>query len=487
MPEYGPGQRVWRWLERSGFTDDPFAVYEADQERAKLPGLFIDRPYVTRVVGDPARPQSAFLLAQRGTGKTATREIVAYECTHGRFQRRALPVRYCDFSSLLERADGDPAHITVRHHVDAIVRVTLQTLAEDVPPTFFDLLSSAERALLLGLATKFANPGIRLRLGQLVSGDPVLLLWDDFSPSEILETIFKLALRLGQSENRRYEAVYVLIDRADETEFGAATLVPLLKPLVAASGLLSMPGVAFKFFLPLELGEQLLAEAVLRRDHFSVETITWDRTALQDMLKRRLVFHSNGRVEDLGQLCTAAARSNAVERLLARSQNSPRTLLRLCGTVVRYHLERTTDLLIDSRDISGALAEFDPKTTASPRQAPSSNASRSESTFTQIEPPAHGLFLDVGDNVWIDGVCLTPPLTNLEFRLLKTLFQAAPNEILSKEDLIVGVWDDPDAADEQSLRKLVGRLRERLEPNVTDKTWRFVQNRRGRGYSLSKE
>ena len=101
MLESGSGQRVRRWLERFGFTDDPFVVYEADQERAALPGLFIDRPYVMRMVGDPARPQSAFLLAHRGTGKTATREIIAYEHIHGRCRRRALPVRYCDFGFLL--------------------------------------------------------------------------------------------------------------------------------------------------------------------------------------------------------------------------------------------------------------------------------------------------------------------------------------------------------------------------------------------------
>ena len=30
-----------------------------------LPDLFIDRPYVTRIVGDPGAPRSAFLLATR--------------------------------------------------------------------------------------------------------------------------------------------------------------------------------------------------------------------------------------------------------------------------------------------------------------------------------------------------------------------------------------------------------------------------------------
>ena len=385
MLESGSGQRVRRWLERFGFTDDPFVVYEADQERAALPGLFIDRPYVMRMVGDPARPQSAFLLAHRGTGKTATREIIAYEHIHGRCRRRALPVRYCDFGFLLGRAGADPTRITARHHADAIVRATLQTLADEVPPLFFDLLAPTECALLLSLAAEFANPVVRLKLRQFVPGDTAAIPWSDLSAAEILTTLISIVLRLGQSEKNRYEALYILVDRADETEFGAGALIPILKPLISASGLLNLPGLAFKFFLPLEWGEQLLADAPLLRERFPVETIRWDTEALQDMLKRRLVFYSNGRVEDLGQLCTTAARSNVVDRLVAHSQESPRTLLRLCATLVQCHLQRTESPLIESNDISTALVEFEQKTEVAQLQA-TRPSSQPEAPPTPVEP-----------------------------------------------------------------------------------------------------
>lgn len=47
--EYGDtfGRRLWRWLERFGFSDNPFALYEADQERSVLLPYFFDVPIST--------------------------------------------------------------------------------------------------------------------------------------------------------------------------------------------------------------------------------------------------------------------------------------------------------------------------------------------------------------------------------------------------------------------------------------------------------
>ena len=73
-------QRYWRWLRRVGFEEDPFALFEAEQEGEDLPELFVDRPYLFNTLGDPSHPKMALLMAGRGKGKTATREMVAYEC-----------------------------------------------------------------------------------------------------------------------------------------------------------------------------------------------------------------------------------------------------------------------------------------------------------------------------------------------------------------------------------------------------------------------
>ncbi|HET91011.1 MAG TPA: winged helix family transcriptional regulator, partial [Chloroflexi bacterium] len=108
------------------------------------------------------------------------------------------------------------------------------------------------------------------------------------------------------------------------------------------------------------------------------------------------------------------------------------------------------------------------------------------------EPPARGLYLDEGGHAWVDGQPLTPPLSELEFRLLRALYRQSP-EIVPHDALIEAVWpssawmsdqSSPHDSDEQNLRKLIGRLRERLEPGRSGRAWRFVKNVRGRGYWL---
>ena len=508
-------KRVRRWLDKVGFTNDPFAVHEADQERVALPFLFIDRPYVHQVVGDPMRPQSAFLLARRGEGKSATREIVAYACTQGRIRQRVLPVRYCDFSLVLDQAGHDPNRVTARLHVDAIIRATLQAIADHVPPALFGRLSASQRSLLMGFAATFASPITRIGLEEIVSDAPRQLEWSKLSPTETLEALVRIACALGMSQDHRFQAVYFLVDRIDETSAGAENAIPLLAPLLKEGGLMVIPGVAFKFFLATEVGETLLTH--LRRDRLIVETITWTDQALREMLGQRLLYYSSNRVDQFGQLCTSAARGRPLTAFIARSLYSPRTLLRLCEVLVRCHVERTSDALIDPSDITAALVEFErireieqlsAMRAAQPTVSrgtglqsdkpivdnPSLHNTPSEQFPSPSETSIRGLYLNDSGHVWLDGKPLTPPLTNLEFRLLQALYRVA-SEILSQEELISIVWDAPPldeerelrTADDQNLRKVVERLRRRLASfaEAADRR-KFIGTARGRGYWLRK-
>ena len=109
---------------------------------------------------------------------------------------------------------------------------------------------------------------------------------------------------MGASEKRRYESLYVLVDRVDETAAGVAGALPLLRSLVVKGGLLGSQRVAFKFFLPHDIGEQLLTAAEIHRDRFIIESITWDETSLAHLLEMRLRHYSNEYVEHMTQLCT---------------------------------------------------------------------------------------------------------------------------------------------------------------------------------------
>jgi hypothetical protein len=489
LPEHEYSRRLWMWLEKFRFTEHPFAVWEADRERVALPSLFVDRPYAVRMVGDPARPQSGFLLAGRGAGKTATREMVAYECVHGRLRRRALPIRYTDFTAVLDQAGGDPVRVGLRDHAVAIVRAGLRVLADEVPPAFFDLLDEDQRGLLQGLAASFADPLARMKLGRLTPAVAVQLKWEQFSPVELLDTFAQLVLQMGASERRRYESLYVLVDRVDETAAGAAGALSLLKPLAIEGALLGLPRVAFKFFLPHDIGEQLLTGTAVRRDRLSIESITWDNATLEELLSKRLQYYSNRYVERVTQLCTSAAAS-IVPRLIRECGASPRNLLRICEGMLRLHIMRTDETFLEPRDISGALIEFEQQLEAE-RSLSFVGARQAEAAHTG-QPPSQGLYLDEGDHVWIDGRQLESSLSDLEFRLLKVLYQAAPT-IVTHEQLGAAVGPGTDAVlddemyakYEPNVRKLVGRIRERLEPEAEPGAWRFVRNARGRGYWLS--
>ena len=396
------GRRLWRWLERSGFTDDPFALYEADQERPDLPFFFVDRPYLHDILGDPAHPQAALLMAGRGGGKTATREMVAYECTHARLRRRALPVRYYDFSPLLEQVHGDLTQLSARHHIRAIARATLKALAGDVPPTYFDLLGDRERALLMGYAAAFADPISNLKLDRIIPDEPVQLNWDALSPGETLESLAGLVTQLGQSSEDRYQALYVLVDRVDETAAGPEAAVPLLKPFVSEGPLLGMAHVALKFFLPIEVGEQLRFAVALRPDRLCVRTISWDKRSLRKMVQQRLLYYSDNRIARLEEICTSAAKIDAMERLIRACEGSPRTLLRFCRGLIHHHVARTDDALIDRIDLLDTRSDFAHQLEIERTETQLAPVATAPSPAVPTGPPESGLNLNAGGQVWVD-------------------------------------------------------------------------------------
>lgn len=485
---YGFSHRLWRWLERLGFEDDPFALYEAEREHKYLPFFFVDRPYLYDVLGSSTHPQTAFLMAGRGDGKTATRQMVAYECTHGKFRWQVLPVHYYDFGLLLEAVQGDVTKVTVRHHLRGIMRAIIKAVAHEVPAIYFDHLGEMERALLAGYAQAFGDPIAQLKLSQIIPVQPLELDWTSLSPLETLSTLSGLVVQLGQTKQNTYKSLYILVDCVDETSVGPQAAAALLRPLVGERTVLETPHVAFKFFLPAEVGEALRQIADLRPDRLCVRSITWYRDALRDVVQQRLAYYSRDTVKRLEDICTSAAKARVMDRLLDASEGSPRTLLRLCQALIHHHVRRTDDTLIDSVDVTDTLVDFLQQLEAE-RQPRVVDGATPSPDATPDMPPDTGLYLSSGSgHVWVDGQRLSPPLSPQEFKLLETLYRHAPH-IVAQEELIEGVWPQSTwAADEsygeQNLRKLVSRLRRRLAVEDAEGEARFVKNARGRGYWL---
>jgi DNA-binding response OmpR family regulator len=121
--------------------------------------------------------------------------------------------------------------------------------------------------------------------------------------------------------------------------------------------------------------------------------------------------------------------------------------------------------------VDGAVIRVRPALDSEPRQ--------DADTSRHVQP---GIVVraDSGD-VLVDGRP-TPPLTNMEYRLLVHL-RSRVNAIVSREELGRLLWpEEPAASVFGALEKLVSRVRLKIEPDP-DKP-RYLMTVRGRGYRL---
>jgi DNA-binding winged helix-turn-helix (wHTH) protein len=471
-----------RWLKTFDLIAEPFELYEADREHDLLPQIFVDRPYLHAVLGNPSAPQPAFLLAKRGEGKSATREMLIYQYKIQPLRGEALPVKYTDFAPLIEQAGGDPQNIQARHHVYQIVRQIAQALVNDVPLTYFEQLDEFEKGLLAGYIKHFGSPVIRASLGKKLNCPPEELDWDELTPLETLQTLAELVTKLGPNREKRYRSIYVLIDRVDETHLGLKGAAAMLAPFVREVTLLEAPKYAFKFFLPVEVGQELRRAALQREERAVIEEIDWNRAELERMLDQRVRHFSDGKLSKFLDLFAYSIRNRVLDDLIEVVGLSPRGLLRICHNLVRYHVEHGREPYIDSRSRSAVLDDY--LRAQDSVELQSQLNEQVKSSAEEIQVPETGLFLHQG-HLWLDGSQLDPPLSGHEFSLLQELYLQSP-KVIENNRLIRVVWgDNASGEDDQNLRKLITRLRARLEPGKSGDS-QFIKNARGRGYWLVK-
>ena len=100
-----------------------------------------------------------------------------------------------------------------------------------------------------------------------------------------------------------------------------------------------------------------------------------------------------------------------------------------------------------------------------------------------VKGPLQGVRVDVdAGEVRVDGQ-LVPALTNLEYRLLLLLYGHL-DKICTKYQIVEAVWGAEyiEAVDDARIEKLVGRLRQKIEPEPSNPC--YVVTVRGRGYKL---
>lgn len=491
------------FLERRGFQHNPFETTRAERERDLLPGWFRPSLLFDRIVGDPARPETCLLFAPTGHGKTSHRMEVARRVQE-RVEGPALAVELTDFDVLLHAGAGA---VTLEAYLAHIHRLFLEALVAQLSAsperlrrlqgdqasyvTFCALLQLHARDLLAGfyLPTQMEEHAALLRQQQR-------------GAKQRLATLVGLAHAVG------FVSIYILVDGVDElneTRHNPALMARMLAALLDAPGVLEAPGLAFKFFLPIQLRAILLDEQIGRLDIFQAIPLAWSDEDLRGMLETRLRMcsqlssTSQGSTHCFSDLC--AAEFDVDGLLAAAAGGSPRRLLRLCRDIVDLHLGRTADPdePIAAETVAAALAPAGGElalAAAGGRGEPARAIGAVDAPPAPPRPVALAgppapprpvpppLRVDSRGDVWIGAERLEQGLpTNL--RLLLDCLWANRDRVVAFDELTALLYGDvSDRADpRESLRKLVARLRERLEPGRTASAT-YVEHVAGRGYVL---
>lgn len=494
---------VTRWLKSHGFTENPFADQEADRER-RLPEYFVDTPFYEDILGRDSTPRSMVIGAGRGCGKSAHRVMVARACRPHNPDSSILAVEYTSFGWLGEAIEHGLREPLLQHHLRFLLEATVEALVHLLvsndeparqmpvaplgrlhwfwqtygttatqPSVYYQQLAHAETDLPLpanlmpwpefargwqtGRLTSSLEttpawelPRVRL-LGQLVDAIPEAIPAERMPANVLYRQLVDLAQAAGLS------AVYVLIDRTDEPHTLAAypeRVAEMLGPLLAELPLIEVPGVAFKFFLPLDVVDHLTAFPGVRQDRIFFRDLRWSAQTLVELLTQRLSVFSDGRITSMGQLCDSSLANDIENGLMDAARGVPRTLLRICENLILAHCQHNADkLLFVPEDWELACRPFG-------NAAPAG-------------PPV--LVLDQKTRSAVIGT-KSYKLTDTHFRLLWLLAQHAEQTVTSD------VIDDQVALGFDALRTAVRRIRQQIEPDSQHPIYLITE--RGEGLRL---
>ncbi|HEY1012392.1 MAG TPA: FHA domain-containing protein [Herpetosiphonaceae bacterium] len=99
------------------------------------------------------------------------------------------------------------------------------------------------------------------------------------------------------------------------------------------------------------------------------------------------------------------------------------------------------------------------------------------------QAPASGVWLDPAtEDVWVDGRCLAPPLSSVQWALLRFLDERR-DQLCSRAAIAAAVWPDAhDGISDEAIDALVKRVRARLGEAPGGQ--RYLSTIRGRGLIL---
>jgi len=500
VPQETLALRMDNWLHQVGFVNgNPFATSEADREGQYLPEFFVDTGHYDLICGDVNRPQTALVFAPRGGGKTAYRVMLQRQCCPHQLDSTVLAVSYTSFEPALA-SFRERRQVSAEAHVRAILRsglsallntlcwsqerarafpssqrsclawflrtfdppglsagralACIQSIEKEFDPPWEPFQRSVQEANLgqeLAHFDLLENPSVRL-LADIVDGTPEPL-GPQASPAHLIAEFVALTRAGGM------KATYVLVDRVDElmeTAEDTQMILNLLPPLLADLKLMEVPDAAFKVFLPRSVLEPLRACRSIRFDRLRVYEIEWNDSLLAEMMSRRLIAYSGGRVRSLSKICTSPLSESIDQEIVHGADGSPRHLLRLGELLFLEHVTSPSGAsLLLSRD------EWD----------------RARAAFLKEHLPLLRVDASVPQAfVGRRRIALTP----LEHRFLLALCQGGG--WCEKENLIVKVWEAEEGVSDQAVSRLVRRVREKIEPYPGEPIYLITEH--GLGFRL---
>ncbi len=468
-----------RWLKQRGLSQNPFAVWNAELDH-DLPGYFVDVGGFDDLLH---RTEPCVVLARRGCGKTAQRQMLAAQCRPSvpGSPWLAIPYTYTAFQQALALAQGDVARLKDSHYADALVRQGTLTLAEEASrdPGAYSVLNQAPvasswQAYLNRYASHLVDnphPAVATRLDGQATGD-------------LLQGFVRLLQAVG------IERLLVLVDGLDELAQSAVDpnyMAALLAPLLGTLPLIEFPGLAFKFFLPQEAEATLRGRGWFRPDRLRIFRIKWRDIDLQNLIGQRLTYFSikgDRAYKRLGQLCQDGL-AETIDRELARLAGGlPRAALILADMLLQAHCRRpepANRIALESWSTVKAQwtvrqAEF---FEADQVGFPVQEANKRD-LLSSTEWPR--LVVDEKAGCVWKGAEEVLGIRTQEYHLLAALYRNS-DRVCSHDLLVREAWPDtPDGVTEQAVAASIARLRKRLGQKGTGEG--YIETAARRGYRL---
>lgn len=471
------------WLkETMGFTlGNPFATTIADLERPFLEEFFVEVPEYERIQSD----ETVLVFARRGGGKSALRVQLSEKPKDG-----VLPIELTDFSGIIRfYREGT---LTEQEYGEWLLGETAVALfkfcfGQQSPPTLSPLAQVdlayfwRQHAPYLLEAREvfrqFVGWGVELAYGDVITAvdtQTITALIPANKPKASLlakildipipasskqDTVFqqfKSLVRLLEILN--IQQLQFLVDRLDEIATlsnNATAQGEVLQPLLEYLPLLEMEHISFKFFLDWEL-QDTLTNLNIRRDRLLDNAIQmqWSNKNLQEMLKNRLLYFSEG-LTSLSQYIGGKEIADTIEQeILSNAQRMPRRMLQATHFLFESCYESGDNrVLINQDDWVKAREKLD-----------------------AIAPPIIIINLKEATVETTKG---TESLAPTEQRILACLINAGG--YCEREALIAEVWDTTEGVSDQNVDTAMSRLRKK---RLKDTKQVYLQTMRGSGYKL---